>query len=87
MGSISRSTRMRARSQSGIQVTAGLVTLFKPSTDHGGVIYATLKHKYSPKRVCAHFFRLSQSVAHVAFSFKRNVFAFGLVESHLSGGI
>lgn len=49
MGSISRSARMSALSQSGIQVTAGVVTRFKPSTDHGGVIYATLKHKYSPK--------------------------------------
>lgn len=49
MGSITRSARMSALSQSGIQVTAGVVTRFKPSTDHGGVIYATLKHKYSPK--------------------------------------
>lgn len=51
MGSISRSTRMSALSQSAVQVTAGVVTLFKPSTDHGGVIYANLKHKYSPKHI------------------------------------
>lgn len=68
---------MRARSQSGIQVTAGLVTLFKPSTDHGGVIYATLNHKYSPKRVCAHF-SMESKCRSCSFFFYLFIFLIGM---------